>query len=341
MSEPRPTDFDLRVVPGGYAWWYVDAISDDGRHALTLIMFVGSVFSSRYARARKQLGDGRTHVADPEHFCAVNFALYRLDGGGPGVWALTEHGSFARDRDHLEVGNSSMRWDGGELCVELDEHATRFFGRAGPPLRGRLRLRPSASFGPRVELDPWQPHPRHRWYPVAPHARVELELDEPRLRFSGSGYHDVNEGDEGLELAFASWNWSRCELGEATVIAYDVVDHAGREHARAWRFEPGTGTITDIPAAQLGPTTALPKTRWRVPRSIRSDPDFAPALLHTLEDTPFYSRNLVRVGLGGESGTAMHESIDLRRFASAWVRLLLPFKIRYLALTGQPASSSD
>ncbi len=36
--------FDLAVPPGGYAWWYLDAVSDDGRNALTIIGFVGSVF---------------------------------------------------------------------------------------------------------------------------------------------------------------------------------------------------------------------------------------------------------------------------------------------------------
>ena len=37
--------FDQAVAPGGYLWWYVDAISDDGQHALSIIAFVGSVFS--------------------------------------------------------------------------------------------------------------------------------------------------------------------------------------------------------------------------------------------------------------------------------------------------------
>ena len=38
------TAFDAPVQPGGYAWWYVDALSDDGCHGLTIIAFVGSVF---------------------------------------------------------------------------------------------------------------------------------------------------------------------------------------------------------------------------------------------------------------------------------------------------------
>ena len=49
--------FDAPVRPGGYAWWYVDAFSDDGRFGLTLIAFVGSVFSPYYAwRGRRGAG---------------------------------------------------------------------------------------------------------------------------------------------------------------------------------------------------------------------------------------------------------------------------------------------
>jgi carotenoid 1,2-hydratase len=320
---PSPLPFDHPVRAGGYAWWYVDAVSDDGARGMTIIVFVGSVFSPRYAKARRA-----PHPADPERFCAVNLALYDIQHGQH-TWALTEHAQFAREPDRLRVGSTSIAWtESGELLIEIDEHQTRFFGRRGAPLRGRVRLRPTALFGPRVELDRWRAEPRHRWYPVAPHARVEVEFETPQLRFSGSGYHDVNAGDEGLEHAFRSWNWSRCELGDNTIIAYDVVDLEGRPHARAWRFEPANGAIEDIPERALGPASALPTTRWRVDRAIRSDVDRPPRLRCTLEDTPFYSRSLVDVQLRGRTGVAVHESISLQRFASSWVEFLLPFKIR-------------
>lgn len=37
--------FDAAVPSGGYRWWYLDGLSDDGRHGLTIIGFAGSVFS--------------------------------------------------------------------------------------------------------------------------------------------------------------------------------------------------------------------------------------------------------------------------------------------------------
>ena len=53
----RPA-FDGAVAPGGYRWWYIDAFSDDGQHGLTIIAFIGSVFSPYYklerARATRQ-----------------------------------------------------------------------------------------------------------------------------------------------------------------------------------------------------------------------------------------------------------------------------------------------
>ena len=46
-AHPR---FDAPVPAGGYSWWYVDALSDDGRHGLTIIAFLGSVFSPYYKK---------------------------------------------------------------------------------------------------------------------------------------------------------------------------------------------------------------------------------------------------------------------------------------------------
>ncbi len=42
MSGP---DFNVAVPPSGYRWWYLDGLSADGQRGLTVIAFVGSVFS--------------------------------------------------------------------------------------------------------------------------------------------------------------------------------------------------------------------------------------------------------------------------------------------------------
>ena len=68
----------------GYRWWYLDALSSDARHGLTIIGFVGSVFSPYYAWAR------RKGPADADNHCALNVALY---GDAGHRWSMTERGA--------------------------------------------------------------------------------------------------------------------------------------------------------------------------------------------------------------------------------------------------------
>ena len=324
----RPLRFELSPPDHGYAWWYLDGLSDDGRYGVVMLLFIGSVFSPSYARARRQ------GPAEPSQHCAVNFILYpladeaRRETGK--LWCFNEGGALTQSPEQLTIGTSTIRWVEPErlLEVEIDEPRTRFFGRPGPRVRGRLRLRPAAVFSPRIELDNWRDEPRHRWYPIAPRARIELELDEPALRFSGSGYHDVNEGDEPLERGFHSWTWARSELGSGSMIAYDVIEPGGSAHARAWRFDPSgeQPRITTFDEHSLGPRLGLGPTLWGVGRSMRA-PAGATRLAHTLEDTPFYTRSVVATEYEGEPVTAVHESVDLRRYDSWWVQFLLTYKI--------------
>ncbi len=98
--------FDVFVTPGGYHWWYVDALSDDGAYGLTIIAFIGSVFSPYYAW---------THRRDPLNHCAINVALYGPRGAR---WSMTERGrkSLHCTRDRLGIGPSAIERDGDTWC---------------------------------------------------------------------------------------------------------------------------------------------------------------------------------------------------------------------------------
>ena len=93
--------FDAEVPDGGYRWWYLDAFSDDGKAALTIIVFVGSVFSPYYYRAR------RRHDGNHENFCSVNAILYGPDRRR---WSLTERGAgdLKRGCDQIVIGPSRV-----------------------------------------------------------------------------------------------------------------------------------------------------------------------------------------------------------------------------------------
>jgi carotenoid 1,2-hydratase len=299
--------FDRHVPRDGYAWWYLDAVSDDGRHGVTVIVFIGSVFSPFYAWARAH---GR---GDPLEFCAINAALY----GPGGRWCMTERpaASVVRAADSLAIGPSSVRWDGRALDIEIREWAVP----VPRPVRGRIRVRPSVVNGEAIALDP---DSIHHWTPISPGARVEVELSQPALRWNGGGYLDHNAGDGPLENSFESWFWSRAETRAGPVVLYETLLENGARTSLAFQFDR-SGRRHELP---MPPPARLPHSRWGVERPTRSENGRA-KLEATWEDTPFYARSLIRSRLRGEDVTSVHESLSLRRFASPWVQMLLPFRI--------------
>ncbi|AUX39454.1 hydroxyneurosporene synthase [Sorangium cellulosum] len=290
-------------------------MSDDRRHAITIIAMLGSVFSPYYARARER------GPADPLMHCAMNVALY---GPRADRWALTERprGAVFRSPRSLSIGPSLMDWSGDELRVAFDETTAPLPSR----LAGTVRLRRPAAAGARgaraeLALDGAG---RHRWAPIAPVARAEVELTHPAMRFSGSAYLDTNAGDEPLERAFERWTWSRALGADGIALTYDVRRRDGSRLllARAYDAAGGARELPPLAPRPLGDTT------WGIAREIAADPGTAPRLLRTYEDTPFYARSLAAATFGGEPATVVHEALSLGRFASPWVQFLLPFRMR-------------
>jgi len=305
------------VAPGGYAWWYVDALSDCGRFALVLIAFVCSVFSPYYAWARRR-GAG---LADPQRHVAVNVALYTPGGGAGARWAMTERGAGALQRSAhtLAIGPSALHWDGSALQVTLDERCAPLPRR----LRGRLRLHPQGPGAPSpLALDGAGVH---QWWPIAPGARIEVDLQDPACRWQGAAYLDSNRGAVPLEHSFASWQWARAALdGGCSAVAYDAVERDGSARRIALQFDARGGSAP-LPAMPMQPLPPTPL--FRVPRQQRSADGQPPRLLATLEDTPFYNRSLVRAHWAGQPVLAVHESLDLGRFRRPIVQAMLPFRM--------------
>ena len=237
---------------------------------------------------------------------------------------MTERGrgQLQRSADALVIGPSRVEWDGDALSVHIDERGAPLPKR----LRGVVRLQPKALTDHRVTLDPGG---RHRWWPIAPGARVEVALEHPALRWSGDGYLDSNDGDEPLADGFREWDWSRAKLRQGSAVLYDMTYRDGARRSLALRFDGRGGAEAVEPPAPA----PLPKTFWwRIPRATQSEPGGSPArVLETLEDTPFYARSTLRAQLLGEPVTAFHESLSLTRFDTAWVQMLLPFRMPRIA----------
>ena len=275
------------------------------------------MFSPFYAWSRRSLLKGdlsKGGAGDPEHHCCLNVALY----GRPRRWAMTERGRGALDRGagHLSIGPSALRWDGDTLTIDIEEVTAPLPSR----LRGTVRVRPGALTGRCFMLDDAG---RHRWSPIAPASRVEVELTHPSLRWSGPGYLDTNDGDAPLESDFVQWDWCRAPTPAGAAILYNAQRRTGGEQSLALRIDRA-GRVEPMPPP---PPAALPRTRWRVARPTRADTGTTPVVRQTLEDTPFYSRSVIETGLFGEQVTAVHESLSLDRFQAPWVQAMLPFRI--------------
>ncbi len=284
-------------------------MSDDGRHGLTVIAFIGSVFSPYYKLAR------RRGPADPANHAAFNVALY---GKGGKRWTMTERGAAALTRDEttLSIGPSSLSWDGDALVLDLDEVTVPFPSR----IRGTIRLFPSG-----VVDTPFciARQGNHFWQPIAPLSRVEVKLERPGLAWKGRGYFDSNWGAAPLEDAFRRWDWSRSMSRDKTVVYYDTETRAGDDKSLALSVA-SNGTVSHVAAP---PIRSLPRTMWRITRNTRADDMTRPDVVETLEDTPFYARSVVSTRLGGEDTMLMHESVDFTRFVNPVVQFMLPFRM--------------
>ncbi len=252
---------------------------------------------------------------------ALNVALYGRDTPR---WTMTERGrgQLSRSASELAIGPSRVQWDGQALQIDIDEVCSPLPRR----VRGRVRVHPQ---GLCRFVAPLDAAGRHRWGPIAPCARVEVELDRPGLRWSGHAYLDSNEGDEPVDCAFRTWDWSRATLRDgSTAVIYDLrpspkAGGAGADRLIAQRFAPdGQSSPFEPP-----PRRSLPRSRWGLSRSQRSEDGTPVRVQQTLEDTPFYVRSVLGAALLGEPVTAVHETLHVPRLVSLPVQLMLPFRM--------------
>ena len=317
LAQGRPR-FDAAVSPGGYRWWYLDGVSDCGAYGLTVIAFIGSVFSPYYAWT------GRRR---PENHVAVNIALYAPERN---LWAMTERGCGAlrRRHDSIEIGPSRMVWVDDGLDLEFDEITVPRPPRQFLPRRisGRVRLRFDATNRRVFELDDTG---RHFWWPVAPVARIETDFaGSTAANWSGHGYLDANWGSEGLEDGFNRWDWARarCDNDQAVVV-YDVTRADGSNKTLRLHFTKHGSHVLNSELHR----NRLPTGFWGVRRSVLSEPGEQARSVRILEDSPFYVRSLIETNLLGARRVAMHETFNGRRFDMPLVKMMLPFRMPRMA----------
>jgi len=250
----------------------------------------------------------------------MNVALYSRQKD---AWAFTERGGFdvRRYRTALVIGPSSMEWDGASLAVRFDEKTAPLPGRVS----GVVRFHPLTLANETFVIDAKS---RHRWAPVAPVARAEVDIRHPEAsRWSGMGYVDSNFGDEPLEDGFSRWSWCRATTKKRAIVTYDAIRSDGSRGLIERAF------YADGRSEPIGPFTEsqLPRTLWGMERPARVDRNSTPRLARTLEDTPFYARSELYGTFAGEYAHGVHEALSLDRFRTRLVQAMLPYRMRRVA----------
>ncbi|PWG15849.1 carotenoid 1,2-hydratase [Salibaculum griseiflavum] len=281
-------------------------MSEDGKRSLSVIAFIGSVFSPWYAWSGRRA---------PENHVCINVATY----GPGGRFTMTDRGSDAlrQSRDRFTVGPSSLHWTGSELVIEVNEIGA-------PPLvsrvRGTIRLRPVALTS--VEM-PLTADGTHIWRPFAPTCDMRVDLEAPGWQWDGHGYFDANFGTRALEQDFSYWTWGRFPTASGSTCFYDAKRLDGSELGVGVRFNRDGHAETITPP----PKSPLPRSLWALRRESRSDPGYKPRQTQAMLDAPFYTRAAVKTRIEGEDTVGVHEALDLRRFRSPLIKPMLAMRV--------------
>ncbi|PRY93268.1 carotenoid 1,2-hydratase [Hasllibacter halocynthiae] len=284
----------------------MDALEEDGGRgrALNVIAFLGGVFSPWYAWSGRR---------DPDDNCCMHVVTY----GPGGRWAMTDRGRarLRQEEARIDIGASSMRWEGGRVVVDVDERAWPHMER----IRGTVTLTPR--FVTEVERA-LTPDGTHVWRPFAPRAEVEVDLGR-HGRWRGHGYFDANFGLRPLEEDFDYWVWGRFPDGDGAIVVYDADLADGTKRGMAARFAPD-GSVTPVPIPRRMP---LPRSRWGVRREAWADAGHAPRQSRAMLGAPFYNRAAIETVLGGVRTEGVHESIDLRRWGAWWMKPMAMMRV--------------
>lgn len=326
LSNPRQ-DLDpaLLQARGGFAWWYLDHVDEDG-NGLVMIWSFGLPFLPGYLGAARA-GQAEAAGARP----SLNLVLY--EAGRPAFYLLQE---YAPER--CEWTPDAWRFADTRIALaRLGDHASLSAAidcpipNSGDRLTGTVRVQ-----GPlaRIQGAP-APCPEHEWSPVLGPAHLQAKLrigDTPVIR-EGLAYHDRNGGRVPLDgLGIRRWTWGRWVRPEALDIYYvlwpedpaQAVDVLGVRIDAEGRGELREDLTVD-PRGHRRAAYGMP----HIPQlSLQADDGewMKTKTTRILDDGPFYLRTLIR---GAEAGYGIGEWVDPARIDKAWQRPFVRMRVHH------------
>lgn len=328
--------------PGGFTWFYVDLIDEQGRGA-TIIWSWGLPFLPGYASAARM---GRPEL--PIDRPSVNIVVY--GGGRERFYLLSElpraDCAWSADGRSWRMGDSAFTWTdtpgaAGAAPTRTLEAALDLALPTGGRVTGELRLS-----GPlrRDSSVARPPHPigeggAHTWTPMVAASRGSLELRMPSgdLRIEGRAYHDRNSAGRPLhDLGIQSWWWGRLALPGRDLVFYRLTPSEPGVAPRNLVVELAADGSSRTLETQLQPGRIRRSTwglRWPETATF-SDPDGRPVSVEVssvLDNGPFYQRYLLRGRCGADDGYGVGENVVPDRVDSDLLRPLVRMRVHRAA----------
>lgn len=247
------------LSPGGYQWWYFDAIDVTRGYKVVLIFYASNPFSTKYIQ---QLSKTKGEI-NPNNYPALSISIYK--DKETIFYSFTEFRQrdflFVNEPYLLSIGNSNIRKkvSDGELVYHvtlseklpsgdsIDADLVFKSPEKVPQLQDELA---SENRAENVQLGETS---AHMWNLIQPLAKVSGQLDvtdstqrTESISFEGSGYHDQNTGMEPMKDSFNDWYWGRFHFEDYTLIYYAMnqsddsnksTASGGSKNYHAWLFD--------------------------------------------------------------------------------------------------------
>ncbi|CAN0466416.1 unnamed protein product, partial [Laminaria digitata] len=297
-SPDRLLDARLLEAPGGFAWWYMDLVNDEGQGAVLIWSFGLPFLPGVASNARRGAPD------IPADRPSLNICVYDNHALDCYVLHEFEPHEVTWDREH-------QRWSFGEnhFRVVRDEDRVSLLVDIDTPIAGtRERL-----IG-QVQIDgvarrmqrgsEGDAHdPDHDWTPLMGPAKGSLSLtlgEDRSYAFEGRGYHDRNGGTAPLhELGFSHWIWGRFPFEDHERIYYILWPEERGEEPVCVAMEIGADGETvvhrDVSIKLAKKRREVLGMSWheRVEIEVDGEPWLNARPVDVLDNGPFYLRFFV------------------------------------------------
>lgn len=306
--------------PGGFLWWYVDIIDEQG-NGLVLIWSFGLPFLPNYAaKARKSKPQPPSErpslvISIYKNF-QLDFYLFQEYCEEEVLWEDTQW--------QFGANHMSATEDGLSISLSMPIPKTKLTLHGTVALTGTKR-----KDGSRASKT------AHEWVPILmpATAKVSLLCGTEQYQFLGRAYHDHNSALFPLHsLNIQSWWWGRIALPNQELIWYSLIsnDQSPPIHLSIAVSQDGTIQIYDEGNCECinltksifglsSPSSFDLDTPWKERISIRTK--------GIVDDGPFYQRYIVHTQTQQGDGYGIAEQVVPDLVDGDWMRPLVQMRV--------------